>query len=233
MNSRSRHFPTAKRRVFKDVLVPAGFVRGNAIYVSKIGSQIHAVEFQASRGGEGYFVNLGFHYDFLPGFFRGQMIPYPQMHFLDLLLSARLDNFFPPHQGGDVWYYAEDRCVLEQTLAENAMNAISVLENHGEKWRDPAIFLEIVPPELIEKDLAGGYIDRTGIIPIERSYVLDALGGSWHFDDFGLSYSLAHFAGRLRQTALTRRYLAIARKLVEFDSQKRLIDAFCKNHVVH
>jgi hypothetical protein len=233
MDSRSRYFPAAKRRVLKEVLGPAGFVRGNSIYVAKIGSQIHGIDFQASRRGDGYFVNLLFHYDFLPGFFQGKIVAYSKMHYLDMLFSSRLDDFFPPQAGQGIWYYTEDRDFLEQTLAENATNAISVLENQGEKWRNPAILLELVPPELIEKDLAGGYIDRSGIIPLEASYVLDALEGHWHFDDFGLSYALAHFAARLRKTSLMRKYLEIARKLVEFDSQKRLIDAFAKKHMVH
>jgi hypothetical protein len=230
MSTRSRYFATAKRRVLKNVLAPAGFVFGNSIYVSKIGSQIHGVQFQASRGGEGYFVNLTFHYDFLPGFFRTTIIPHAQMHLLDMLFWARLDKFDPSPDRGDMWYYAEDREVLEQTLAENARTAISVLEEHGERWRDPAIFLELVPPELIEKDLAGGYMDRSGIFPIERSYVLDALGGTWHFDDFGLSYSLAYIAGKLRRLTLARRYLELGRGLAEVDAQKKLINVLSNEY---
>ena len=70
-------------------------VKGKGIYLRRAAGQIHAIQFQASRWGGVYFVNVGFSYDFLPGEIamqNGDGLDYTKFGLLDLLISVRLGN---------------------------------------------------------------------------------------------------------------------------------------------
>ena len=63
---KSRNFRKAKAVALKNILAPAGFVKGKRLFVRHAGNQIHGIEFQTSTWGGVYFINVGFHYDFIP-----------------------------------------------------------------------------------------------------------------------------------------------------------------------
>ena len=98
-----------RKRVVQRVLIPAGFLDGtHGTYVRQIGDQIHLINFQASKYGHEYTVNLGLHYSFLsPLLNRGRrkLADYSQV---DCGLSTRIGEF--KDSTHDTWFkYGVDR----------------------------------------------------------------------------------------------------------------------------
>jgi len=132
-----------RERVMKQQLLPLGFVKSaDATYVRKQGNQIHVINFQGSRYGGQYTVNLGFHYDFLFPDFAWKMIPLGKYVLVDCALQARIGNFIG--NGHDRWFeYGLNRPQLAETFAENIAICQKVLARYGKKWANPDVWLEI------------------------------------------------------------------------------------------
>ena len=132
-----------RQAVMKRVLLPHGFVKGNgSVYVRRQNDQIHFIEFQAARWGHSYGVNIGFHYAFLPGFFRHKMIEPPSYHVLDCGLRG-----FP----GGSFQYGSDKEALATTLGANAVYCLNLFGELAEKWADPSVWVtqrteDLIPP---------------------------------------------------------------------------------------
>ena len=210
-----RFFQTAKDRVFRAVFNPAGFVKGNRMYARTSGEQIHAVQFQTATGGGSYFVNVGFHWAFLPGFLvmtQGRSVPYTRYDLLDLLMYNRLEALMPagyPRQ----WNYGEDVATTELDLKTNAQNAIAAIEAFGQKWRDPSRFLDAFPPEMHARDEEESNRqidirdeDLAKLPPLPVDTVLGQPG--WYVPRYCLAYALAGIAIRLNRRSLAEAYAA-------------------------
>lgn len=216
MSEAGRLFQAAMLRTFKRILAPAGFVKGNRMYVRRAGGQIHAVQFQASTWGSKYFLNLGFSYDFLPGMLavnQQREIEYEQFDLLDMLMSVRLECLmeYPYPQE---WGYAKEAAAVQAEMELNAQNAVGSIGEVGEKWRDPVVLMEAIPPQLLQSDIEES--NRRIDLPRETCLALPPLpvaavvGRDWYLPRISLGYCLTVIAMRLNRRALAKTYLAIA-----------------------
>ena len=98
------------------------------------------IDFQGALFGGKYTVNLGFHYSFAPGFFRGKQLQAGQVQLLDCAFRARIGDFIPG--GLDVWFpYGNDRERLRATFNENAALCLATFERFSRKWQEPEQWL--------------------------------------------------------------------------------------------
>lgn len=130
-----------RRQVMQRSLEPVGFVhRSGGTWTRIQGVQVHLIDFQPNQWGHDYTVNLGFHYTFVPAYFRPEVVENEGYHLLDCALSARLGYFGA--EGKDVWFeYGSDREQLAATLEQNARDALAVFDRYARKWEDPAGWL--------------------------------------------------------------------------------------------
>jgi hypothetical protein len=207
---------TIKSGVLKRVLAPAGFVKGKHSFVRRRDGQVHIFDIQHSKYGGQYFVNLAFHYEFLPPSIatNNEGVPAVQDYDVtDCLVNARpgwlagvpneIDGCNLSHASygyADAGREEEERCVDLQ-----ARESITILDRLGEKWRDPMVLLDLLPLELIEEDLAFR-LDRANKPPTPLDHVL----GGWTFDFFMLAYALSVIATRAGRADLAGRYRAFA-----------------------
>ncbi|HEV8292042.1 MAG TPA: DUF4304 domain-containing protein [Tepidisphaeraceae bacterium] len=149
--------------VMKEHLLPAGFIVGkDASYVRRRGEMIHLINFQASKHGHEFTVNLGFHYSFVPPLFQMVSLPLSGCMLLDCIIHDRIGRYFPP--GRDKWFeYGTDAQVLKTNLLLCAKTSLEVYDRWGERWSDPASFLEDT-------------IERTWIDPLAAACVELRLG---------------------------------------------------------
>jgi hypothetical protein len=130
-----------RMKVMNRILIPAGYVKGqDGTYVRQILNQVHLIDFQPSKFGHEYTVNLGFHYSFLPGFFRAPKDNISEFHLLDCALSARVNQFLL--KGTGQWFaYGHDVKGLEGTFEQNALTCLRVFEKFGIRWSDARCWL--------------------------------------------------------------------------------------------
>ncbi len=146
---KSRNFRKAKALALKNILAPAGFVKGKHLFVRHIGNQIHGIEFQTSTWGGVYFVNVGFDYDFLPPKLAINRRPWPWMEYdiLDFITYNRLDNLMQPQPYPKRWNYWGDLSEVQGNVDKTARDAIEALERLNQQWNNPADFLaQQMPP---------------------------------------------------------------------------------------
>lgn len=94
-------------------------------------------DFQASRYGGEYTVNLGFHYSFVPPLFHSKRIPTCNFHLLDCMFKARIGFFLPDKR--DTWYqHGNDVEQLKVTFRDNTAVCFSVFKRFATLWQDPA-----------------------------------------------------------------------------------------------
>jgi len=219
MSKQNTVFPSAKKYVANHILIPAGFVKGRGLFARHTNGQFHGVEFQASKYGGEYFVNVAFHYDFVPAITplrKGLRPKYTEFSLLDFMLQTRLETLMAPGYPSS-WQYSERTEKVEEQMEENTKNAIAVLDAFGARWKDPADFLRTVTPELIQENLqmlAAGKGPR----PVEVAI------GPWIFDYFDFSCCLALIAVHLGQLPLARSYLEIAKPISDQYSAKFLAE---------
>jgi hypothetical protein len=129
-------------RVMKERLLPAGFVVGeDATYVRRQGDQIHLINFQGSRYGHKFTVNLGFHYAFVAPLFRGQPIRLMEFGLLDCIIRERIGFFLPEKR--DSWFdYGDDRKALVANFELCATTCLDVFDRCVKRWSDPCAFLD-------------------------------------------------------------------------------------------
>jgi hypothetical protein len=127
----------ARMQVMKRELAPRGFVRGDdGTYARRRDGQIHLINFQASKYGHEYTVNLGFHYDFLPPFHHKMTIPLVEYHLLDCAIRERIGYLTPANR--DTWFpYGNDREELKRTLEENVRVCLAAFDEAAHRWADP------------------------------------------------------------------------------------------------
>jgi len=136
---------TVRLREMKGLLLPAGFVRApDSTYVRQTGNQIHLINFQGASFGATYYVNLGFHYAFAPGFFHDRHLQPAEYHVLDCAFWARIGAFIP---GGPASFpYGDDRGRLRAQFHENVALCLATFERFSQKWQDPAQWLDKISP---------------------------------------------------------------------------------------
>lgn len=230
-------FRRAKKRALNTILQPAGFELGRHMFVRRVSGQHHAVEFQPSKNGDEYFVNLAFSYDFLPPFFHGgngQFIALADYVELDFLLSSRLGHFLPgPYQ--DDWRY-DDLAVgdVAEQVERNAQAAVSVLDAAAKQWAHPGGFLERLPPHLLAEDRRlrlERYRAMQANLPwADRPFpITQAIGNGWEADGFNLSFACAMVAWRSGRKTQAKEYLRVATSDVE-PFKREILERLC-NHV--
>jgi len=123
--------------VMTHVLIPAGFIKGEqGTYVRRAGDQIHLIDFQPSRYGHQYTVNLAFHFAFVTPLFAGKKIKLADYSQLDCGLRARIGDFSKSRL--DKWFdYGTDRSLLARTLEKNARSSLETLGRAAQQFRDP------------------------------------------------------------------------------------------------
>ena len=140
---KSRNFRKAKAQALEKILAPAGFVKGKHLFVRRTGNQIHGIEFQTSRWGRVYFVNVGFHYDFLPPKLAmgKKPWPWPQYHILDFTRWNRLEGEVQMKDYPQEWNYWGDLDAVQENVNKTAKDAIEVLDRLSQQWKNPSDFL--------------------------------------------------------------------------------------------
>jgi len=114
--------------------------RSDELTSGRRGGQIHLLDFQASKYGQEYTVNLGFHYDFVPPFFHKTKIPLVEYHILDCAVTACIGHFLPENR--PIYFpYGNDRASLESTLKQNVRDCLAVFEDVSRRWADPSWWL--------------------------------------------------------------------------------------------
>lgn len=134
----SRHARAARTIVTKTNLAPAGFIPGLAgAFWRKDAEQIHLIDFQPSKYGGEYTVNLGFHYAFIPGCFSRQFYSVKAFgHLLDCGVRARIGSFLP--NARDTWFkYGDDREALVETLSRNVTDCLTIFDKWSRTWKNP------------------------------------------------------------------------------------------------
>jgi len=128
--------------VMKEHLLPAGFIVGkDASYVRRRGEMIHLLNFQASKHGHEFTMNLGFHYSFVPPLFQLVSLRLSRCMLIDCIIHDRILQYFP--RGRDKWFeYGNDARVLKENLLRCAKTSLEVCDRWGDQWSDPARFLE-------------------------------------------------------------------------------------------
>ena len=134
-----------RKQVMRRLLLPAGFVEGvQGTYARCRDDQIHAINFQASKWGGEYTINLAFHYAFLPPFFAGKPIQLSDYHLLDCAIGSRIGNFIPGAR--DRWFeYGNDHATVAAKLQENAELCLTIIDRYAKRWRDSLQWLTINP----------------------------------------------------------------------------------------
>lgn len=140
---KSRNFRKAKAVALKNILAPAGFVKGKHLFVRHTGNQIHGIEFQTSTWGGVYFVNVGFDYDFLPPKLAmdKKPWPWPEYHILDFISWDRLEGKVQMKDYPQEWNYWGDLDAVQENVNKTAKDAIEVLDRLSQQWKDPSDFL--------------------------------------------------------------------------------------------
>ena len=140
---KSRNFRKAKAAALKNILAPAGFVKGKELFVRHAGNQIHGIGYQTSTWGGVYFVNVGFDYDFLPPKLAmdKKPWPWPEYHILDFISWNRLENRVQFKDYPQEWNYWGDLDAVQENVNKTAKDAIEVLDRLSQQWKDPSDFL--------------------------------------------------------------------------------------------
>jgi hypothetical protein len=228
-DEKTTSFLAARAQTGLQILRPAGFAEGAHLFYRLRDHQAVGVEFQASRFEPKYYVNVGFHYDFLPTpreVAHGQSTSsLEQFDIVDLMLYTRLEDLLTT-PSPDSWPCGDD--VAASTVAEqmkrNAQDAVEALNRVCNKWRDPQAMLEAFAPEVVAEEFSAVDTHRNGDVtaldepPVTRFAA--ALGHSWMFHHFHFAYSLALIALRFERSARAREYLRLAELCVETDAGK-------------
>lgn len=217
MADKKYEYRKVKSQMFKRILQPAGFVKGRYLYIRHAGNQVHGIEFQGSKyGGGDYFVNIAFHYDFLPPSFeitQGKMaIPFEKYRTLDFILFTRIERLMSQEGYPWKWNYVV-ATQLETTIDEIMRDSLKAIDELSAKWRDPRVLLELLSPDVIilDQQLA---IERSGIREEERamlppSPIWKALR-FWALPVYvTLAYQLAMIAVHCGERTLAETYLRI------------------------
>ena len=209
-------FKSSKADVFTRVLAPMGFEKGKLIYLRPATEQLHAIDFQASRWGSKYFVNIGFSYEFLPGFLSAtdcSGADYKSFDLLDLLMHIRLDEIMPDPCPRE-WSFDQHPESAQMQMETAAKNAIACIDVFAKRWSEPATFLEAIPPTLLADDIREATrrndLSQEVVLALPALPLARALGAAWYFEYDNLAYSLGIIASRSGRVDMAQQYLKIA-----------------------
>jgi len=140
---KSRNLRKAKALALKNILVPAGFVKGKHLFVRHTGIQIHGIEFQTSTWGGVYFVNVGFHYDFLPSGPKLALKDESGVTYElgDFLSYKRLEDWMRPAPYPSEWNYWGNLEEVQESVDRTSTDAVEILNRLSRQWVNPADFL--------------------------------------------------------------------------------------------
>jgi hypothetical protein len=220
----------SKQAAFERVLQPAGFTRGSHLYLRRADGQLHGVQFQTSRFAAKYYVNLAFHYDFLPpqlATLTATKPPPPEKwELVDFLFNIRLEDLMPPRYPAD-WRYDRGADAVGKQMEKNARDAVGALEKIGRKWREPEVMLKLLPPDLLEEDHSQS-ISRADVHPADMASLPPlpfeaAVGEGWSVPRYSyLGYCLALIARRAGRDKLAPKYLDFAQSHAQGREAKAL-----------
>jgi hypothetical protein len=145
MGNPASDFRHAKARVISDLLSTAEFRKGKELYRIR-GDQIHLIDFQTNRGE--YFINLGFHYTFLPSanaiINNDSAFSVERLEIPGTMLASRLDSNLHPAYPMRWKYEVPD---LQRQVNQNVKDALAVFDTVSKRWRDPVYFVDLVTPD--------------------------------------------------------------------------------------
>ena len=148
-----RQFRSIQQRVMKQVLIPIGFERRSIrLYVRRVGQHVQAIEFQSDW--PSFYVNLAFHYEFLPTlreFHAKSDPPWTWDRFddtLDFLFRMRLETWMNGIDHGGKWAMDGSEDEVTRSLAETARESLRVLDQVHRCWGDPAVFYRLLEPRV-------------------------------------------------------------------------------------
>ena len=224
MAAKSDALRNGKEQAFKRVLHPAGFAKGAHVFVRRAGGQLHGIQFQTSRFAAKYYVNVAFHYDFLPpqlAMLRASDPPPPEKwELVDFMFNIRLEDLMPPPYPSEWRYDRGGIQAVQKQLEKNARDAMGAVEVVAKKWRDPKAMLKLLPPDVLEEDYKQS-IARADVHPADMASLPPlpyeaAVGAGWSVpDSFYLGYCLAVIAHRAGNPKLAREYLNFSKSHTE------------------
>ena len=118
----------ARNDVAKRTLRPAGFAKGRRLFLRHADDQLHGIEYQLSKYGGTYYVNIGFGYDFLPSIeeiFERRVTALERYDVLDLMLNGRTGSFLPKDPNGYNPSYGVHDFITDESLLEQLDRAIT------------------------------------------------------------------------------------------------------------
>jgi hypothetical protein len=129
---------SVREKVMAEHLLPAGFISGDepGTYVRLHGEQVHLINFQPSKYGGDFFVNVCFHFSFALPLFQQARVRLPQVQLLDCTLRARVGEFLSGQDDADMYKYGNDREDLSQRLVWCATKSLDVFNREAERWSD-------------------------------------------------------------------------------------------------
>lgn len=131
-----------REKVMQYHLIPQGFVKGKGgTYIRQRGEQIHLIDFQPSKYGGSYFVNLAFHYAFVPPLLQIKTIDLREYHLLDCGVYTRIESFMKAPQSD--FKYGTDVDVLKSTFVSNVEDCLSAFAIIERKWKEPDWWLAL------------------------------------------------------------------------------------------
>lgn len=233
MLDQSKNWNSAKSKVFREVLRPAGYEKSKSLFLHTRDGYESAIEFQRSRYGDVYFVNVGFGYACLPRGMpanRGETAPGRAEHILDMIMHCRLEQLMPGKYPSE-WPGKGELAELEATFSQNASNGICCLSEVESRWGNPESLLAAITPEVLSAQRKESH--RLGLLDSEEREALwpynlpinSMVGREWIINDDFLAYALVVIAVRCGRRALVEKYIEAGAKSLSYS---RSIDALLK-----
>jgi hypothetical protein len=210
-----------QRSIAKEIFGDAGFAASRDVFFRKIERNIHRIEIQRSQYGDRYFLNLGWHYDYLPRLRTGEFVnSIADVAYLDCAFQSRLQRLLPTGiwQGSfpyDQHGHMNDR--YERVFTE----CVAYYETTDKIMWEPDKLLTLITPDVLKEHSAYLYESKAGD---ERFSQVNAILGKWHTSMvFPLACLLSVLARRTGDLVAQREYSAIARDHCGCDAYAHII----------
>ena len=144
----SAQFNKIRRKTLGDLLIPLGYVENGADYVLQRNHQIFCIDFQKSKYGGEFAINLCFQYDFVPSYHDFIIKEACKFKQEDFCLWCRLDQLT---QFKDFHSYGDSDAECRNKLIQLSNASVEILDECTLRWSSPEVFLKMLPPELIHE----------------------------------------------------------------------------------
>jgi hypothetical protein len=202
-------FAAAKRSCFNEILKPAGFLKGKGIFVrpsdAPSGRLINGINIQVHR--DRYTINIGIHFDGVPGCVDFVEKPLNKFELLDFTLQVRPFQLRP---NLPQWIPLDDDAeAVQSQLATNLGHTLEVLAEFTACRPDAQSFFTAVPPKVFLEEVPNP--TPTTAEPEDQTMpALYAALPDWYPDGFQLAVALCLVAAQEGRSELAAEYAAVA-----------------------